>query len=275
MFAWQGKILRVNLSDGTIKAEPLNREYAEQYIGARGLGTKYFTEEVDPRVDPLSPENKVIIMTGPLTGTFAGSGGRYNVVTKGPLNGTIAASNSGGTFGPELKYAGWDGIIFEGRADSPVYLSIYNDQVELKSAAELWGQDVFATTDALKATMDEEAKVCCIGPAGENLVKYACIMNEYHRAAGRSGVGAVMGSKNLKAIVVKGTLGIVVEDPKAFMAAAIDARTKLREHPVSGEGLAAYGTNILVNILNEHGGLPVKNFSEAAVFPNAEKISGE
>jgi len=275
MFAWKGKILRVNLSDGTIKAEPLNQEYAEQYIGARGLGTKYFTEEVDPKVDPLSPENKVIFMTGPLTGTFAGSGGRYNVVTKGPLNGTIAASNSGGTFGPELKYAGWDGIIFEGRADSPVYLSIYNDQVELKSAAELWGQDVFATTDALKAAMDEEAKVCCIGPAGENLVKYACIMNEYHRAAGRSGVGAVMGSKNLKAIVVKGSQGIVVEDPKAFMEAAIDARTKLREHPVSGQGLAAYGTNILVNILNEHGGLPVKNFSEAAVFPSAEKISGE
>jgi aldehyde:ferredoxin oxidoreductase len=275
MFAWKGKILRVNLSDGTIKAEPLNQEYAEQYIGARGLGTKYFTEEVDPKVDPLSPENKIIFMTGPLTGTFAGSAGRYNVVTKGPLNGTIAASNSGGTFGPELKYAGWDGIIFEGRAQSPVYLSIYNDQVELKSAAELWGQDVFATTDALKTAMDEEAKVCCIGPAGENLVKYACIMNEYHRAAGRSGVGAVMGSKNLKAIVVKGSQGIAVEDPKAFMEAAIDARTKLREHPVSGQGLAAYGTNILVNILNEHGGLPVKNFSEAAVFPSAEKISGE
>lgn len=275
MFAWKGKILRVNLSDGTVKTEPLNQEYAEQYIGARGLGTKYFVEEVDPKVDPLSPENKIIFMTGPLTGTFAGSAGRYNVVTKGPLNGTIAASNSGGTFGPELKYAGWDGIIFEGRAESPVYLSIYNDQVELKSAAELWGQDVNATTDALKAVMDEEAKVCCIGPAGENLVKYACIMNEYHRAAGRSGVGAVMGSKNLKAIVVKGSQGIVVEDPKAFMEAAIDARTKLREHPVSGQGLAAYGTNILVNILNEHGGLPVKNFSEAAVFPNAEKISGE
>ncbi|MBP1760761.1 MAG: Aldehyde ferredoxin oxidoreductase [Firmicutes bacterium] len=275
MFAWKGKILRVNLSDGTVKAEPLNQEYAEQYIGARGLGTKYFVEEVDPKVDPLSPENKIIFMAGPLTGTFAGSAGRYNVVTKGPLNGTIAASNSGGTFGPELKYAGWDGIIFEGRAENPVYLSIYNDQVDLKSAAELWGQDVFATTDALKAVMDEEAKVCCIGPAGENLVKYACIMNEYHRAAGRSGVGAVMGSKNLKAIVVKGTQGIVVEDPKAFMEAAIDARTKLREHPVSGQGLAAYGTNVLVNILNEHGGLPVKNFSEAAVFPNAEKISGE
>lgn len=275
MFGWKGKILRVNLNTGTVKSEALNEEWARQFIGARGLGTKYFVEEVNPQVDPLSPENKIIFMTGPITGTFASSGGRYNVVTKGPLNGTIAASNSGGTFGPELKYAGWDGIIFEGRAASPVYLWICNDLAELRPADELWGQDVFNTTDMLKTLTDEEAKVACIGPAGENLVKYACIMNEYHRAAGRSGVGAVMGSKNLKALVVRGTGGIVVEDPAAFMAASKDARQKLKDHPVTGQGLAAYGTNILVNILNEHGGLPVKNFSQAAIFPNAEKISGE
>lgn len=274
MFAWTGKILRVDLTKGTVTAEPLNKEYAEKYIGARGLGTKYFVEEVDAKVDPLSPENKIIFMTGPLTGTFAGSAGRYNVVTKGLLNGTIAASNSGGTFGPELKYAGWDGIIFEGQSPEPVYLSIHNDKAELLPAGELWGQDVFSTTDALKAK-DEEAKVACIGPAGENLVKFACVVNEYHRAAGRSGVGAAMGSKKLKAIVVRGTGGIKAANPQAFLEAAKDARQKLKEHPVTGEGLAAYGTNILINILNEHGGLPVKNFSEAAVFPNAEKISGE
>jgi len=275
MFGWQGKILRVNLSTGSIQPEALNEEWAHQYIGARGLGTKYFVEEVDPQIDPLSPDNKVIFMTGPVTGTFAGSAGRYNVVTKGPLNGTIAASNSGGTWGPELKYAGWDGIILEGRADKPVYIYIHNDKVELRSAEGLWGKDVFETTDILKQEIDEEAKVACIGPAGENLVKFACIMNEYHRAAGRSGVGAVMGSKNLKAIVVRGTGSVKVDDPAAFMQACQDARQKLREHPVTGAGLAAYGTNILVNILNEHGGLPVKNFSEAAVFPQAEKISGE
>ena len=275
MFGWQGKILRVNLSDGSIKPEALNEEWAHQFIGARGLGTKYFFEEVDPQVDPLSPKNKLIFMTGPLTGTFASSAGRFNVVTKGPLNGTIAASNSGGYWGAELKYAGWDGIIIEGRADRPVYLYIYNDQAELRCAEELWGKNVFETTDMLKEATDEEAKVACIGPAGENLVKFACIMNEYHRAAGRSGVGAVMGSKNLKAIVVRGTGSIKVDNPAAFMQACHDARKKLREHEVTGEGLGAYGTNILVNILNEHGGLPVKNFSEAAVFPNAEKISGE
>jgi aldehyde:ferredoxin oxidoreductase len=208
-----GKILRVDLTNGTVTPEPLNKAYAEKFIGARGLGTKYFVEEVDAKVDPLSPENKIIFMTGPLTGTFAGSAGRYNVVTKGPLNGTIAASNSGGTFGPELKYAGWDGIIFEGKSPSPVYLSIYNDHAELLPADELWGQDVFAVTDALKAK-DEEAKVACIGPAGENQVKFACIMNEYHRAAGRSGVGAVMGSKNLKAIVVRVPAGSRWKTPR-------------------------------------------------------------
>lgn len=275
MNGWMGKILRVNLSKGTIDTEALNMAYAQQYIGARGLGTKYFMEEVDPKIDPLSPENKIVFMTGPVTGTFAASGGRYNVVTKGPLNGTIAASNSGGTFGPELKYAGWDGIILEGKSETPVYLWIYNDQVEIRPAEELWGKDVFATTDMVKEATDEDAKVACIGPAGENLVKFACIMNEYHRAAGRSGVGAVMGVKNLKAIAVRGTGGVTVADAKGFLNVAITARKKLIEHPVTGQGLAAYGTNVLVNILNEHGGLPVKNFSEAAVYPRAEQISGE
>ncbi|MGI6469428.1 MAG: aldehyde ferredoxin oxidoreductase family protein [Syntrophomonadaceae bacterium] len=275
MYGWTGKILRVNLTDGTISKEPLPVKDAHEFIGARGLGTKIFFDEVDAAVDPLSEDNKIIFMTGPLTGTLATSGGRYNVVTKGVLNGTIAASNSGGLFGPELKFAGWDGIIFEGKAPQPVYLWIYNDEVELRPAQELWGKTVPETTDMLKAATDEESKIACIGPAGENLVKFANIMNEYNRAAGRSGVGAVMGSKNLKAVAVRGTKGIKVADPQGFWNAINKARTMLKEHPVTGAGLAAYGTNILVNILNVHGGLPVKNFSEAAIFPNAESISGE
>ena len=275
MYGWTGKIIRVNLSNGIIRKEALKIDDMHNFIGARGLGTKIFYDEVDPQVDPLSPENKIIFMTGPLTGTLATSGGRYNVVTKGVLNGTIAASNSGGTFGPELKFAGYDGIIFEGKADKPVYLWINNNTVELRSAEDLWGKTVPETTDIIKATTDDETKVACIGPAGENLVKFAGIMNEYNRAAGRSGVGAVMGSKNLKAVAVRGTKGIKVADVAGFMNAINDARGKLKAHPVTGAGLAAFGTNVLVNILNEHGGLPVKNFSEAAVFANAEKISGE
>ena len=275
MYAWIGQILRVNLTDATIKKEKLDPALLRNYIGARGLGSKLFMDEVNPQVDPLSPENKIIFMTGPLTGTLAASGGRYNVVTRGPLNGTIAASNSGGSFGPELKYAGYDGIIFEGKAEKPVYLWINNAEAELRSAEELWGRNVPETTDMIKQATHEEAKVACIGPAGEKLVKFACIMNEYNRAAGRSGVGAVMGSKNLKALAVRGTGGIKVADRQGFMQAITDARNKLKAHPVTGAGLAAYGTNVLVNILNEHGGLPVKNFSEAAVFARAENISGE
>ena len=275
MYAWIGQVLRVNLTDATIKKEKLDPALLQNYIGARGLGSKLFMDEVNPQVDPLSPENKIIFMTGPLTGTLAASGGRYNVVTRGPLNGTIAASNSGGSFGPELKYAGYDGIIFEGKAEKPVYLWINNAEAELRSAEELWGRNVPETTDMIKQATHEEAKVACIGPAGEKLVKFACIMNEYNRAAGRSGVGAVMGSKNLKALAVRGTGGIKVADRQGFMQAITDARNKLKAHPVTGAGLAAYGTNVLVNILNEHGGLPVKNFSEAAVFAKAENVSGE
>ncbi|HRY13694.1 MAG TPA: aldehyde ferredoxin oxidoreductase family protein [Syntrophomonadaceae bacterium] len=275
MYGWTGQIIRVNLTAGTIKKEALPVSDLHNFIGARGLGSKIIFDEIDPQVDPLSPDNKLIFMTGPLTGTLATSGGRYNVITKGPLTGTIAASNSGGSFGPEIKFAGYDGIIFEGKSPEPVYLWINNDTVELRSAADLWGKTVIETTDFIKENVDDDARVAAIGPAGENLVKFANILNDYNRAAGRTGVGAVMGSKNLKAVAVRGTLGVKVADQEGFFAAINDARAKLKAHPVTGAGLGAFGTNILVNIINEHGTLPVKNFSEAAVFPAAEKISGE
>lgn len=275
MYAWKGQVLRVNLTTGVISKEPLNIQDAQDYIGARGLGTKMFMDEVAPDVEPLSDANHLIFMTGPLTGTLATSGGRYNVVTKAPLTGTIAASNSGGYFGPELKYAGYDAIIFEGKSAKPVYLWIKDDVVELRGAEHLWGKDVPATTDTLRAETQDDAKIACIGPAGENLVKIACIMNDYNRAAGRSGVGAVMGYKNLKAIAVKGSQGVKVAQPEAFMNTVLDARKKLREHPVTGQGLTLYGTSILVNILDQTGALPVNNFRESGTFPGADKVSGE
>ncbi|QTX33004.1 aldehyde ferredoxin oxidoreductase family protein [Aminithiophilus ramosus] len=274
MYGWMNKVLRVNLSLGTFSVEALRKDDARDFIGARGLGTKYFVDEVDPTVDALSPENKLFFVTGPLTGTLATSGGRYEVVTKGPLTGTIAASNSGGYWGGELKYAGYDMIIFEGKAPKPVYLYIYNDKVELRDAGSLWGRNVDETTDFLVEATDPEAKVACIGPAGENLVKFACIMNDKHRAAGRTGVGAVMGSKNLKAVVVRGTKGVKVADGKAFMDAVRQCRDKLAANPVTSGGLPAYGTNVLVNILNSVGGLPTRNFQESW-FEGAEGISGE
>ncbi|NLI11226.1 MAG: aldehyde ferredoxin oxidoreductase family protein [Peptococcaceae bacterium] len=274
MFGWMGTILRVNLTDGTIKKEPLNKNDACLYLGGRGLGTKIMMDEVDPQVDPLSPENKLIFMTGPLTGTAAACPGRYEVISKAPLTGSIGASNSGGHFGPELKYAGYDGIIFEGKAEKPVYLSINNDEVSLKSAVSLWGKTVFETTDELLKATSEDARVTCIGPAGEKLVKFATVMNDKHRAAGRSGLGAVMGSKNLKAVVVRGTKSIQVANPEEFIKACWDARRKLKAHPVTGTGLGAYGTEILVNILNQSGALPTRNWQESS-FEHADETSGE
>jgi len=247
---------------------------AHAYIGARGLAAKMLFDEVDPNIDALSPENKLFFAPGPLTGTFAPNVGRYDVVCKSPLTGAIAASNSGGSFGPELKYAGYDMVIFEGRSPSPVYLWIKNDQVELRDAAALWGKEVPETTDLIREATDEEAKVACIGPAGEKLSRIASVMNEMGRAAGRSGVGAVMGSKNLKAIAVVGTGGVKIGNKEWFDEAQKDASAKIKAHPVGGAGLKAYGTDVLVNILNSVGSLPTRNFHEA-YFPTADKVGGE
>ncbi len=274
MNAWMGTILRVDLKAKTIKKEPLNMKNAHDYVGARGLGTKYFCDEVDPMVDPLSPENKLIYMTGPLTGTAAGSAGRYEVVAKAPLTGTIGAANSGGHFGPELKFAGYDGIIIENASETPVYLCINDGTVELRDASGLWGKTVYETTDALQQELGN-FKISCIGPAGENLCLYAGVINEKHRAAGRGGLGAVMGSKKLKAVAVRGTGSVTVARPEKFMEAVTDARAKLKAHPVSGSGLAALGTEVLVNIINESGALPLRNWRDGSVFDQADATGGE
>lgn len=275
MNGWMGQLIRVDLEAGTIKKEPLNMQAAHDFIGARGLGTKYFCDEVDPQVDPLGPDNKMIFMTGPLTGTAASCSGRYEVVAKAPLTGTIGASNSGGHFGPELKFAGYDGIIFENQSDRPVYLYINDDTVELRDASDLWGKDVYETTEALEEACGEGVRVACIGPTGEQGCLYSAIMNDKHRAAGRGGMGAVMGSKKLKAVVVRGSGGVTVARPEGFMAAMTDARTKLKEHPVTGGGLPTYGTEVLVNMINEVGGLPLRNWRDGGVYDKADDTSGE
>ncbi len=274
MNGWTGKILRIDLTSGKISEEATDPAVARLYIGARGMGTRYYFNEVDPGLDPFSPDNKLIFAPGPFTGTFAPSAGRYDVITKGPLNGTIAASNSGGSFGSELKYAGYDMVIIEGKAKKPVYIWLRDGHAELRDAAHLWGANVPDTTDRLRAETDDEAKVACIGPAGEKLVLFACIMNEMHRAAGRSGVGAVMGSKNLKALAVAGTGGVTAADPAGFREAVLKSRRKIQEHPVGGQGLKAYGTDVLVNILNSVGSLPTRNFHDG-YFPTADKVGGE
>ena len=249
---WTRKILRVDLSKGTCKSEPLNMEWAQQYLGQRGLATKYFVEEVDPKVDPLSPANKMIMATGPLTGTMASTGGRYSVITKGPLTGAIACSNSGGNFGAELKMAGWDMVIFQGKSPKPVYLWLENDVAELRDASHLWGKTTWETEEIIKSGHhDPQIRVASIGRAGENGVLYSCIVNDLHRAAGRSGVGAVMGSKNLKAVAVRGTVGVSgIRDFKAFMAATTAAKKVLADNAVTGQGLPKFGTQVLMNVIN-------------------------
>lgn len=274
MSGWMGTVIRVNLSDETITTEPLNRESAKDYVGARGLGTKYYCDEVDPKIEPFDPENKLIFMTGPLTGTAATSAGRYEVVTKSPLTGTIGAANSGGHFGPELKYAGYDGIVFEGKATHPVYLHIEDDKIELKDASDLWGMTGYETTDAL-LERHPDSRVSCIAETGERGCLFAAIMNERHRAAGRGGLGAVMGSKNLKAVCVRGTGPVEVANPEGFYEAITKSRAMCQAHPVAGTGLAALGTEVLVNIINESGALPVNNARDGSIFDRADEISGE
>ncbi|WP_151636255.1 aldehyde ferredoxin oxidoreductase family protein [Noviherbaspirillum aerium] len=274
--SWTGKILRVNLTEGTCAAEPLNMQWAREYLGQRGLATKYFVSEVDPKVDPMSPENKIIWATGPLTGTMASTGGRYSVITKGALTGAIACSNSGGYFGAELKMAGWDMIIFEGRSPTPVYLSITDDRAELLDASWLWGKSVWDTEPALRARhQDPQIRISSIGRAGETGCLYAAVVNDLHRAAGRSGVGSVMGSKNLKAIAVRGTLGVGnIRDPLAFMQATAAAKKVLADNAVTGQGLPKFGTQVLMNVINEIGAMPTRNHREVQ-FEGAKDISGE
>ena len=274
MHAYAGKTLRVDLSRGRIQVEPADPDLARAFIGGRGLATKIVCDEIDPMIDPLDAANKLIFATGPLTGTSAMCGGRFMVITKGALTGAIASSNCGGNFGPELKYAGYDMVVFEGAAAEPVILVIDDGAVELRPAGELWGKNVHQTEDALHERLGEDFKCVSIGPAGEKLVRFAAIMNDKNRAAGRSGVGAVMGSKKLKAVAVRGTGGLTTADPKGFRAACLDALAKLKEAPITGSGLPQFGTAVLVNIINESGLLPTRNCQQGQ-FEAAEQISGE
>jgi len=271
MNAYAGRTVRVDLSRGRITKETIDLRLAKAFVGGRGLGTKILYDEINPKVDPLASANKLIFAAGPLTGTSAPSGCRWMAITKGALTGAVASSNAGGDFGPELKYAGYDMIIVEGVAKHPTMLVIDDDSVELCSAQKLWGENVHATEDLLHEQLGGNFKCASIGPAGERLVRFASIMNDKNRAAGRSGVGAVMGSKKLKAIAVRGSGGVTVADPKRFRAVCLDALGKLQAGTV---GLSRYGTASLVNVINARGVLPTRNF-QSGQFEGAETISGE
>jgi aldehyde:ferredoxin oxidoreductase len=269
-----GRILRIDLSKKKISSQPLTNEQAELFLGGRGLGAEILFRELPRGIGPLSPENKLIFATGPLTGTGAPTSGRYSVTTRSPLTGTIFDSNSGGHFGVQLKRSGWDAVVLDGRADRPSYIWIHDDATEIRNADHVWGLDTHATEDTVKSETHKDAKVACIGPAGERQVLISSIINDKHRAAGRGGVGAVMGSKNLKAIAVLGNREPTIANKEEFAVAARMSLEAISKNPVTKDSLPNYGTAVLVNIMNEIGALPTFNF-QRGYYQDADAISGE
>ncbi len=272
--AYNGKLARINLSTGEIKTEALDLDLAKKYIGGRGLGTKILYDEGIATVDPLSDKNKIVFATGAMTGTNSPTAGRYMVVTKSPLNNMIASSNSGGKWGAKLKYAGWDALIVEGKSEKPVYLNIEDEKIEILSAEPFMGMLSEGLDDLLKE-MHPKCSVLNIGPAGENQSLIAAVINDKDRAAGRSGVGAVMGSKNLKAISVTSTKNVMEPfDAPKLKETTAECIKKIRENGVTSGGLPTYGTAVLVNIINNVGSFPVNNW-QGSYFEKADDISGE
>jgi len=272
-FGFMGKILRVDLARGTISEEELREDMMKTYIGGVGIATRYLYDEVPKGADPLGPENLLILMTGPLAGTASASASRYSVVAKSPLTGIWGHANSGGSFGPALKRSGFDGIIFQGISPQPVYLSIEEGIPELRDAAHLWGKKVPQTEGLIRQGSDKQFTIASVGPAGENLVRFAAIMNNTHRAAGRCGLGAVMGSKRLKAVACAGKIPIRLANQESFRRDA-KRQVELLNESMLKVGFEAFGTNMVSDMVNARGGYPTRNW-QAGVFDDIEELNGQ
>nr|HMF33020.1 aldehyde ferredoxin oxidoreductase family protein [Candidatus Lokiarchaeia archaeon] len=272
MAGYMGKLLVVNLTNGEINDEPLNEDWCRDFIGGSGYACRYLIDKISRDTDPLGPENVLMIMTGPLTATSAPTSGRWVVCSKSPLSGIWGESHCGGEFGWQLKSTGYDGIVITGAASAPTYLSIIHGEASLQDASELWGLGAYSVTEQLKEKSgDKLAKVACIGPAGENLVKFATVTSE-ERVAGRLGMGAVMGSKKLKAIVVRGNQKVEFPDAEAFKEAAKEANQLVME-PFTTNMMKELGTSGGVDMYNLSGELPVKCYRKSG-FDGAFNISG-
>jgi len=273
-------IVHIDLGSGQIETRPAPADWVKKYIGARGLGVRYALEK-GPDVDPLSPDNRLCFMNGPLSGSEASMSGRWACVTKSPLTGTVTDSHQGGWTGARLRWAGLDGLVFEGRAEKPVYAFIEDGQASLRDASEVWGKGIHETVAFFKERYGEKnLSVCAIGPAGENGVRFAAWLNEDDRAFGRGGTGAVGGSKNLKAIVIRASQKKSrVGDPDAWKAVRRKAVDVIRDEknitsPKKG-GLSVYGTNVLMNPVSQIGALGTRNSQLTSFGEQAELISGE
>ena len=270
MFGWTGRTVIVDLGKDAVTETRTRKAFAEIFIGGRGLGCRLMEEFSGPEVEPLGPDNPLIFTTGPLTGTAAPMSGHFAVTCRSPLTSTIFSSNAGGYFGAELKFAGIDALVLKGKAEKPVYLNIYDEDVQLLDAEHLWGK----STSETKALLENKGKVACIGKAGERLVNMANIINDSIYSTGRGGHGAVAGSKNLKAIVVKGTNRVPVADPEAFEEDIEKVKKLLVANPPASKGLQKYGSSVISDLLDYTGTLPARNFSERR-FKGADKLSGE
>ena len=272
MRGYTGKFLDVNLSSKEVKTFGMDEYVLKHFLGGDGLTSYYLYKEIPEGVDAMSAENVSMIATGPLTGTLWPTSGRFHIAAKSPLTGFWGEGNCGGFFGPEMKFAGFDGIVIRGKAQSPVFIDIYNDNVTIKSAEHLWGLDTYDATKLLLGD-DPEAQVLVIGPSGEKGVRFSAIMSNFYRAFGRSGMGAVWGSKNLKAVRVRGTHGVGVFDRENFVRLAKEAHGKIVNDEQAME-LRKYGTNLLVAAKQAIGEFPTKNHSET-FFDGASKLQAE
>jgi aldehyde:ferredoxin oxidoreductase len=273
MTGWNGKILDIDLTTQTQNSRPLDPEMAHLFLGGRGLGARLLWDLVGPDVEPLSPENVLIFTTGPITASGSQTSNRFNVSSKSPLTGTILHANSGGWWGMQFKRTGYDALIVRGKAKAPVMIEITPEGVAIEDAEHLWGLGVFETTEALGQNRNKR-NVLCIGPAGENLVRIAAIMNDKERALARGGPGAVMGSKLLKAIVVEGDQKNKPVDQDLFKFMLYETGKLLKASPLTSQALPEFGTAVVMNVLNEIGALPTRNFQRSQ-FEHADKISGE
>lgn len=279
MYGRTGRCLRVNLTKGKHLVEEIAPELLDKFIGGRGLGVKVYSDEVDPQTDPLGSENKLIFVSGPLVGTGAISGASCNVVTKSALSGTIACAKMRGHFGAELKFAGFDMIVVEGRAESPVILSILDDKINIRPALEYWGRSTSETEVMYKENLDDkwaarETHLVSVGPAGERLVPLANVINDGFLSVGGAGIGAVMGSKNLKAIAVKGNHSLLIADSDRFVRVVTNLINKLNSAPFTSHSMSAWGSAFFIDLCYQKGMLPQKNFQSAA-FVDSKDIGTE
>jgi aldehyde:ferredoxin oxidoreductase len=256
MKGYRGRVLRIDLSRGSILREEIPEFLVQNFIGGKGFGTWLAVQEIPPHTDPLGPDNKIIIVTGPGAGTTLPTAVRSGLFARAPLNGVILESYTGGSFGHFLKMAGYDMLIIEGTSEKPVFLKIVDDQVTIEDAADLWGKDIYETEDSLKALLGKHARVLGIGPAGEHLVRFACVGHDRNRHFGRMGSGAVMGSKRLKAVAVVGTGPVEVNDPEGFRAYVRDLNRRIKEHPGTGTVYPTAGTVNFVAKANALGVFP-------------------